>query len=618
MKKLSSIFASLLLSAALMAQVPQKMTYQSIIRNASDQLITNQTVGMRISILQGSNVGASVYTETLTPGTNSNGLATVEIGSNPSFSTIDWAAGPYFIKIEVDPAGGTNYTISGATELLSVPYALYSANGTPGPAGADGADGTDGVDGVGIVSTFDNGNGTFTLNYSDATSFTTSNLTGPTGATGPAGPVAGSDKQIIFNNTGIAAGSANLTWNNSTTTLGVTGGVNSTYATVTSLGGSGTRFVTADNAGLISAVAFPGITGTGNNTFLTKWTTAGSVIGNSLIQDNGTSIGINNAPINIYQAYVYRQQLTANGDGQTTLLGYRTRDDQNDGTAYSFIGSNSATSGYNFWGDMYTFGVAGFCYNDYSRTGGVLGADVNGSSWGSLGYRSSGLVNYGVYGSSAYATGTGKLQSSGSAGIGGGFYGDFIGSTSQGSVVGQLNSGELFAQYNIGNIYTLGKNVELVKTNDKIVPVYSVTSLEANIYEKGTATLQNGTATIVFPEEYIILLKENPVITVSPNGECNGLYIASVSSNGFTVKELSQGSSNVTFSWIAVGTRIDEKMEAATKMVSDPSFDRNMRQVLYSDGNLEGSAMGIYWDGSSIRFGQIPADLSPAPKKEIK
>ena len=95
-----------------------------------------------------------------------------------------------------------------------------------------------------------------------------------------------------------------------------------------------------------------GITGTGTNNYLTKWTTAGSVIGNSLFQDNGISLSTGNAPSALYQLYVYKQQLTATGDCQHALMGYRTRDSQNNGTAYSQIASNSATTGYNFWGDL--------------------------------------------------------------------------------------------------------------------------------------------------------------------------------------------------------------------------------------------------------------------------
>ena len=127
------------------SQAPQKMSYQAVIRNTSNVLVASTTVGMRISILQGSASGSSVYTETQTLSTNANGLVSLEIGTGTvvsgTFSTINWATGPYFIKTETDPTGGTSYTIFGTTQLTSVPYALFSATSgsgeTPGTAVGD-------------------------------------------------------------------------------------------------------------------------------------------------------------------------------------------------------------------------------------------------------------------------------------------------------------------------------------------------------------------------------------------------------------------------------------------------------------------------------------------------
>jgi hypothetical protein len=148
MKKIYSILAGLLLTASVFAQAPQKMSYQAVIRNSSNALITAAPVGMQISVLQGSSNGTAVYVETQTPSTNANGLVSVEIGGGTvvsgNFPTINWANGPYFIKTETDPTGGTAYTITGTNELMSVPYALFSANGTPGPAGPQGIQGIPG------------------------------------------------------------------------------------------------------------------------------------------------------------------------------------------------------------------------------------------------------------------------------------------------------------------------------------------------------------------------------------------------------------------------------------------------------------------------------------------
>ena len=135
MKKLFTILLAVLLTATVWAQSPNKMSYQAVIRNASNNLVTSTAVAMQISILQGSTGGTAVYVETQTPTTSANGLVNIELGGGTvvsgDFSTINWANGPYFIKTETDPDGATGgiaYTITGTSQLLSVPYALYAAN----------------------------------------------------------------------------------------------------------------------------------------------------------------------------------------------------------------------------------------------------------------------------------------------------------------------------------------------------------------------------------------------------------------------------------------------------------------------------------------------------------
>jgi len=135
MKNLYTILASVFITTSVLAQSPQKMSYQAVIRNSSNNLVVSAAVGMQISILQGSSSGTLVYTETQTATTNSNGLVSIEIGGGTGFETINWANGPYFIKTETDPTGGTNYTITGISQLLSVPYALYAKTAGNGFSG---------------------------------------------------------------------------------------------------------------------------------------------------------------------------------------------------------------------------------------------------------------------------------------------------------------------------------------------------------------------------------------------------------------------------------------------------------------------------------------------------
>jgi len=128
MKKLITLIAIVGFAMTALAQAPQKMSYQAIIRNTSGGLVMNTSVGMKISILQGSAQGTAVFVETFGPTTDANGLVTLEIGTGTpvtgTFSAINWASGTYFIKTATDISGGTNYTITGTSQLMSVPYAL--------------------------------------------------------------------------------------------------------------------------------------------------------------------------------------------------------------------------------------------------------------------------------------------------------------------------------------------------------------------------------------------------------------------------------------------------------------------------------------------------------------
>jgi hypothetical protein len=122
MKNLLTLLLINLIALITFAQAPQKFSYQSVIRNAVNQLVANQSVSIKISILQGTATGNAVYAETHSPVTNANGLATLEIGGGTAlsgnFTNINWANGPYFVKTETDVNGGSNYTITNTSQLL--------------------------------------------------------------------------------------------------------------------------------------------------------------------------------------------------------------------------------------------------------------------------------------------------------------------------------------------------------------------------------------------------------------------------------------------------------------------------------------------------------------------
>jgi hypothetical protein len=127
----SRIIFLILLPLFAFSQAPQKINFQSILRNTNGEVVANKAVSLKISILSGSINGISVYIETHAKTTDASGLISLQIGNgtviNGAFSTILWGNAAYFIKLEADFNGGINYVLLGTQELMSVPYALYAS-----------------------------------------------------------------------------------------------------------------------------------------------------------------------------------------------------------------------------------------------------------------------------------------------------------------------------------------------------------------------------------------------------------------------------------------------------------------------------------------------------------
>lgn len=126
----NSIILFLFTCLGAFAQAPKLINYQGVARDGAGTIITSGNIGIKFEILQGSSVGTVVYSESHTTSPSSAGIFTVGIGGGTpivgSISLINWANGPYFIRIGIDPAGGTSYSAVGTSQLLSVPYALYA------------------------------------------------------------------------------------------------------------------------------------------------------------------------------------------------------------------------------------------------------------------------------------------------------------------------------------------------------------------------------------------------------------------------------------------------------------------------------------------------------------
>lgn len=150
-----SLLLFLLSALTLLSQTPTTFNYQAVLRNAGGYILESTNASIQLVIHQGTATGTTAYSEIHNTITSEFGLVNLEIGSitPATFATIDWSAGPYFVEVIV------NGTSMGASELLTVPYALYAVNGVPGPQGDPGPQGIPGPTGA----------------------------TGATGATGPQG-----------------------------------------------------------------------------------------------------------------------------------------------------------------------------------------------------------------------------------------------------------------------------------------------------------------------------------------------------------------------------------------------------------------------------------------------
>ena len=116
------------------AQAPQGFTYQAAVRDAQGRAVAGRQVTVRIALVQGTALGTESYAELHQPTTDAAGLFTITVGQGNALtnctmeSCVDWAAGPWFLRSQVDPDGGENYTLSTTQQMMSVPYALYAAN----------------------------------------------------------------------------------------------------------------------------------------------------------------------------------------------------------------------------------------------------------------------------------------------------------------------------------------------------------------------------------------------------------------------------------------------------------------------------------------------------------
>ena len=544
MKYIFLAICLLISSIGLFAQAPQAFKYQAVARDNSGNLIANQSVGFRISILQNSPTGSPVYSETHTVASNNLGLVNLDLGAgNPvsgTFSNINWGTGNYFVKVELDVAGGSNYLLMGTTQLLSVPYALHAQSATSIANDSDAQ--------------------TLSLNGTTLSISNGNSVSLPTGSTAYTAGTGISINGNVISNTAPNQ-QISLTGNGATSVSG-------TYP----------NFVISSTDNINDADANPSnelqtLTLNGNTLSISSGNsvTLSSGSGGTLDQaydfggaGAGRNITVDNGPL----------ALTVNG---VNAIGFRS--DLNNTGAAIIANSNTAAN---------TFSAIQASTNSTSNIASAIVGNSTGTAWGVSGqisntataqaavYGSSlrtngghgvfGIGFNGAVGNTSYSQGYGVYAENfdavaplgnGVGAAGKGYYGVLGEDRYLGAVGGAYG---VFSNGNLGATGTKTFVIDHPKDPaNKTLRHFSVESNEIlNIYRGNAAFDSNGEAIIVLPD-YFSDINRNPTYQLTPIGGPASLYIKKKIENGQFV--IAGGQSGMEVSWTVTAERNDTYLQ---------------------------------------------------------
>jgi len=287
------------------------------------------------------------------------------------------------------------------------------------------------------------------------------------------------------------------------------------------------------------------------------------------------------------------------------------------------VSGNAATSAGT--AGAYKFGVCGNGGTS-RRSGGVIGNDF-GLGTGALGYFASaagGGGDYAVYGfGQAYTTGAagGRMASGANqnpvfdqpnTSIGIGIYGGVMGGWIKGLVYGTNFSGQKYGVYVHGNTITNDKYVQLNNSTSSEVriPSYATTALTNELTSKGKISLVNGQATVTFDTKLVELCDlSSLVITATPLGNCNGIYIDNITESGFEIREINNGSHNVSVSFIISGT-LKNATQFTEADILNKQYEANMNGVMHNDNDTGTDGTPIWYDGQNVRHDAVDEELT--------
>ena len=544
MKYIFLAIGLLMSSIGLFAQAPQAFKYQAVARDNSGNLIANQSVGFRISILQNSPTGSPVYSETHTVASNNLGLVNLDLGAgNPvsgTFSNINWGTGNYFVKVELDVTGGSNYLLMGTSQLLSVPYALHAQSATN--------------------ITNDSDAQTLSINGSTLSISNGNSVSLPTGSTAYTAGTGISINGNVISNTAPNQ-QISLTGNGATSVSG-------TYP----------NFVISSTDNINDADANPSnelqtLTLNGNTLSISSGNsvTLSSGSGGTLDQaydfggaGAGRNITVDNGPV----------ALTVNG---VNAIGFRS--DLNNTGAAIIANSNTAAN---------TFSAIQASTNSTSNIASAIVGNSTGTAWGVSGQISNtATAQAAVYGSSLRTNGghgvfgigfngtVGQTNYSQGFGIYGENFdavaplGNGIGASGKGyyGVVGEDRYlGGVAGAYGVfsnGNLGATGTKTFVIDhpkdPANKTLRHFSVESNEIlNIYRGNANFDANGEAIVVLPD-YFSDINRNPTYQLTPVGGPASLYIKKKIENGQFV--IAGGQSGMEVSWTVTAERNDAYLQ---------------------------------------------------------
>ena len=290
------------------------------------------------------------------------------------------------------------------------------------------------------------------------------------------------------------------------------------------------------------------------------------------------------------------------------------------GTDYAYNATVGGVLGHNPYGAPYTFGVAGYASStNAKRSGAVLGSLTDGSVWGALAYRAdkNPVTHYGGYFTSAELNGTDNASSSPTyTNIGIGAWGDLMGAGIYGNVYGLYTQGNDYSLYANGDVYRTGADVHLQENaSGENTVMYTLVSTEMVVQTYGVGQMVKGKAGIVFDQAFadVVSPDEPIIVTISPIGKSNGVYLDKVDAEGFSVAENSNGKSSVQFNWIAIGKRKGFENKVLPEDVIAPDYNERINNGIANDNNPDAKSEGLYYQNGKLHNGNALQNRAAAP-----